>query len=278
MVNLICTDIDGTLLNKQRQVDDYTTKVFKQIDKNIQVILASSRMPKAMWHIQKSLDIEHMPLICYNGALILTSGKTFNTEKVIASVSIPADVITGIIELANLHHVHISLYQNNTWLASALDFYSEREINNTRVHPDGLINNLTAAELTDFLKHGAHKIMVMGKPEMVDLIEKTLSNKPVVALWRSKDIYLEISPQTNKIQGLKSLLKFIPDYANIGLENVMSFGDNYNDLQLIKEVKFGIAVENSVPELKSVAYEITKSNIEHGVAFYVDNFFSVPNP
>ncbi|RYE21342.1 MAG: HAD family phosphatase, partial [Sphingobacteriaceae bacterium] len=104
MVKLICTDVDGTLLNKQREVDDFTVKVFAQLDKSIQIIPASSRMPKALWHIQKTLNIEHMPLICYNGALVLSSGKVFTAEKVIASITIPAKTVFGLIALASLHN------------------------------------------------------------------------------------------------------------------------------------------------------------------------------
>ncbi|MVN20384.1 Cof-type HAD-IIB family hydrolase [Mucilaginibacter arboris] len=272
-VKLICTDVDGTLLNKNRAIDDYTVKVVGQLDKNIQFVLASSRMPKALWHIQKTLNMEHMPLICYNGGLILSQGKMFDSGKVLSSITIPAKNVYAIINLARFHAVHISIYQNNTWLASAMDFYAEREISNTRVHPDGLLGDFSEEELNNFIKNGAHKMMLMGKPDLIDLIEKNLSSDPAVAIWRSKDIYLEITPPTNKSEGLKTLLKKFPPYANITLEEVMSFGDNYNDMELIQDVKFGVAVGNGVQAIKEIAYAVTKPNVEHGVATYLDNFF-----
>ncbi len=274
MIKLICTDIDGTLLNKQRQVDDYTIKVFAQLDKSIQVVLASSRMPKALWHIQKSLSIEQMPLICYNGALVLSSGLNFDLEKVISSVTIPVETVDQVIELANLHQIHISIFQNNTWLASAIDFYSEREINNTQVKPDVLLKDFSAEELYNFISKGAHKIMVMGKPELIDVIEKSLGTDPALAIWRSKDIYLEVTPQTNKSEGLKILLEKFPKYSEMTLNDVMAFGDGYNDQELLKEVKFGIAVGNGVDAIKQIAYAVTKPNVENGVACYLDDFFA----
>lgn len=273
MIKLICTDVDGTLLNKQRAIDDYTINVFKKLDKSIQVILISSRMPKALWHLQKTLNIEQMPIISYNGGLILSSGESFDTEKVIFSQIIAAKSIHKIIALARLQNVHISIYQNNTWLASAMDFYAQREINNTRVHPDGLLTDFADEKLQDFIAKGAHKIMLMGKPELIDIIEDSLKTDLSFSVWRSKDIYLEITPQTNKAAGLATLLNKFPKYAGITLADVMAFGDNYNDLEMLKEVKFGIAVGNSVPELKNIAYAVTKTNTEHGVAFYLDNYF-----
>jgi Cof subfamily protein (haloacid dehalogenase superfamily) len=274
MVKLICTDIDGTLLNKDRAIDDFTIKVFGGLDKSIQIILASSRMPKALWHLQKTLNIEHMPLISYNGGLILSSGEIFDAEKVISSITIPGEAVYDIISLAQSQNLHISIYQNNTWLASAIDFYAEREIKNTRVSPDGLLSDLSEQEFHAFIENGAHKIMLMGKPDLIDVVEERLSTHPAIAVWRSKDIYLEITPHTNKSEGLTTLLKNVPDYAEITSENIMSFGDNYNDLELIKNAKFGIAVGNSVQTVKNAAYAVTKSNIEHGVADYLDKFFN----
>jgi len=273
MIKLICTDIDGTLLNKQREVDDYTIKVFAQLDKSIRVVLASSRMPKALWHIQKNLSIEQMPLICYNGALVLSLGVSFDPEKVISSITISAKTINQIMGLADLHHVHISIFQNNTWMVSNLDFYAEREINNTQVRPDGLLKDLSAEGLHNFIGKGAHKIMIMGKPELIDVIEKSLGTDPALSIWRSKDIYLEVTPPTNKSEGLKILLENFPDYVGITLDEVMAFGDSYNDLELLKDVKFGIAVGNGVPAIKEISYAVTKPNVEHGVAYYLANFF-----
>ncbi|MGI4020526.1 MAG: HAD-IIB family hydrolase [Janthinobacterium lividum] len=277
MVKLICTDVDGTLLNKQREVDNYTIEVVEQLDKSIQIILASSRMPKALWHIQKTLSIAHMPLICYNGALVLSSGVVFDAEKVISSITIPANIVSDVIDLAHLHNVHISIFYNNTWLASEIDFYAQREINNTQVEPDGLLSDLSAEQLNNFIAKGAHKIMLMGNPDLIDIMEQSLSNHAAVAVWRSKDIYLEITPPTNKSEGLITLLKNFPKYAEITLEEAMAFGDGYNDLELISNVKFGVAVANGVPAIKEIAYAVTKSNVENGVACYLDAFFSGKN-
>jgi hypothetical protein len=273
MVKLICTDIDGTLLNKEREVDNYTAEVFNKLDKSIKVVLASSRMPKALFHIQQKLNAELMPLICYNGALVLSSRGTFDLEKVISSVTIQAKQVQAMMDLARAQDVHISIFQNNTWLASAIDFYAQREINNTRVQPDGLLKDFSAEALNAFIQNGAHKLMLMGKPESIDIIQNSLLQNTEVAVWRSKDIYLEVTPSTNKSEGLATLLAKLPEFATIKRENVMAFGDNYNDMELLKEAGFGIAVGNSVPALKDIAYAVTKPNTEHGVAFYIEQFF-----
>lgn len=274
MVKLICTDVDGTLLNRQRAVDEFTIKTVEQLHKQVPIVLASSRMPKALWHIQKCLGMENVPIICYNGALVLSSGITFSVEKVISSITLPAKSVSTLIRLAALHDLHISIFQNNTWLASAMDFYAEREINNTKVQIDGLLKDLSEQELNNFIENGAHKVMIMGKPELLDIVENGLKNETGMAVWRSKDIYLEITPHTNKGDALQLLLETWPAFAQISLKSVMSFGDGYNDFELIKNAGYGIAVANAVTVLKGVAYAVTKSNLENGVAYYIDKFFA----
>ena len=59
------------------------------------------------------------------------------------------------------------------------------------------------------------------------------------------------------------------DY-NIPMEEVLAFGDNYNDIPLLDEVGYGVAVANAREEVKAVAKEVTSSNIEDGVAKIIE--------
>ena len=64
---LVCTDIDGTLLNKDRELSSKTIEIIKETKEKHPVILIYSRMPKAMTHLQNELDILENPFIAYNG-------------------------------------------------------------------------------------------------------------------------------------------------------------------------------------------------------------------
>jgi len=274
MVKLICTDIDGTFLNKQREVDIYTKEVFQRFCGRFEVVLASSRMPKALWHIQKELGIIKMPLICYNGALVLSGGEMFSQEKIVSSVIIDEDKIAEIIEVTGQYDVHISMFYNNTWIASKSDLWAEREANNTRVKPDLILDRKLNVEKDKGIVGAAHKIMLMGNPSEIEAIEKVLSPKMFVSICRSKDTYLEITPiGTNKSKGLSSLLEQIHRYREITMENIMAFGDNHNDYELLNDVKYGIAVGNGVQRIKEIAYAVARSNHENGVAHYLNEFF-----
>jgi hypothetical protein len=274
MIKLICSDVDGTLLNKQREVDVITKKVFSGLIEKVEVVLASSRMPKALYHIQKDLSITNSPVICYNGALVLKSGDPFSDEKILFSSTLPKEVLYFITKAALRLDLHVSLYHNNTWVASKNDCWTGREINNTKVIP-----NIIFDDVEKFQQNGmnsAHKMMLMGEGNKIDKIESEIKMNLKVALCRAKETYLEVTPEfTNKSKGLFLLIDSLKQFSHITKEEIMAFGDNYNDFELLKDVKYGIAVGNATKIIKEIAYSITKSNEENGVALYLKDHFKI---
>ena len=81
---LICSDIDGTLLDVNRSLSMETKTAVKSISPEIPFLLISSRMPKSMQLLQAELRTANMPLIAYNGALILDG-----SGNVLQSIEIP---------------------------------------------------------------------------------------------------------------------------------------------------------------------------------------------
>src|SRR5688572_9733323 len=118
-INAICTDIDGTLLDSKRQLSARTIAAIQRVN-TIPIILASSRMPSAMRHLQKELAISSHPLICYNGGYVLQYGDD-GFPVVYDSVFIPAEICGGIVALANGTDIHVSLYYEDDWFAPARD-------------------------------------------------------------------------------------------------------------------------------------------------------------
>ena len=61
-------------------------------------------------------------------------------------------------------------------------------------------------------------------------------------------------------------------HLGISPEEIMAFGDGYNDLAMIRMAGLGVAMENSVPELLEAADYITTSCDEDGVARATEQF------
>lgn len=266
---IIFSDIDGTLLNKERELSPLTIHVLRKLQQEIPVVLISSRMPEAMRHLQGELEIAHQPLICYNGGLILVD------NEIVSSTEIPVPIIEALHQFNTEIGCHMSLYHNDEWYVPAMDHWAKREKNNTKATP----TVLAAREvLTKWKKEqkGAHKIMCMGEEKHIDLIAEYLSEnfEKQLHLYRSKSTYLEIANrEVSKLTAINILLK---DYFHLELKDVIAFGDNFNDYEMLKAVGMGVAVGNAKPEILEIAKEITYHGKEDGVARSLQKIFRLP--
>jgi len=268
-IRAICTDIDGTLLDSNRELSQRTIRAIKKLDKNIPVILASSRMPSAMFHLQKQLDILHHPLICFNGGYAIHV--TDNNTTVLDSVRIDAQISSEIVDLVNAADLHVSIFEEDSWYSPKEDQWTERETRITKGIP--IIDDISTV-LDHWRKHntGAHKIMAMGDERVIDQMEIKLQQDfgENIHIYRSKSTYLELAPRSiSKASALKLVLKTRFD---IDLSDVMAFGDNYNDIEMIQAVGLGIAVGNARDEVKAVAKDITGNSKEDGVAAAIEKY------
>ena len=259
-IKAICSDIDGTLLNSDRDLSARLKSIISQISHEVPVILASSRMPDAMRHLLLDLGRPAQPLIAYNGGFVLDSA-----GNVLDSVEIPLPMVAKIIEMTRKTEIHVSLYHGENWYESKDDYWAKREIQNTKVNPTWMASE-AVLDLWAKDHKGAHKVMVMGDSNEISWLfgELHLGHASELHLYRSKDTYIEIAPRKiSKATGLKLLLQYAYDF---GMEEVIAFGDNYNDIDLLQSVGWGVAVANARPEVKAVAKEITLHHKEDGVA------------
>lgn len=257
-LQLICSDIDGTLLNKDRQLSKVTIQEVKRLS-HIPFILISSRMPKAMRHLQEELGNLQTSLIAYNGGLIL------HNDEIIESTEINNTILESIINKCKDTSIHISLFHADEWYVPSLDYWALREVNNTKANPD-IKSSQEVLKTWKKEGKGAHKIMCMGDEQEIDFLYKTLEeHSDEIILYRSKSTYIEISHRSiSKKTAIETLINH--RYPNLSLNNIIAFGDNYNDIEMLKSVGLGIAVANANEEVLKVANSVTETNKNDGVA------------
>ena len=141
-----------------------------------------------------------------------------------------------------------------------------REQNNTRTKP---IFRDTTETLADWKQRGisAHKIMLMGTKASADtlfpILTDTLSEQ--MHIYRSNDTLIELAPKSvSKLSAIQLLLS-----SDESLADVISFGDNYNDVEMLQHSGLGVAVANAREEVKTIANHMTLKNTEHGVAHFI---------
>ncbi|MDV7186397.1 Cof-type HAD-IIB family hydrolase [Lutibacter sp. TH_r2] len=263
---LVCSDIDGTLLNKDRELAKATIEQVQRIAP-IPFILISSRMPKAMRHLQTEFGNTSTPLIAYNGGLVL------DNEKVLHSTEIDNTVLAETIKKCEETSIHLSLYHADEWYVPSMDYWAKREENNTKVTPE-VLSNIEVLEKWKNEGKGAHKIMCMGDENEIDTLYKSLEIEfsDEIMLYRSKETYIEISHKSiSKKTAINTLIDV--NYPHLTMENVVAFGDNYNDVEMLKAVGLGVAVGNAKVEVLEVANSVTDTNKNDGVAKAIKEYF-----
>jgi hypothetical protein len=262
---LICSDIDGTLLNKDRELSEITIKEVQRVAP-IPFILISSRMPNGMRHLQHQLGNITAPLIAYNGGFIL------HNDIVLGSTFIKNSVLAEVIQQSKSTSIHLSLYYADEWYVPSMDYWAKREEHNTKVTPVVKSNSEVLASWEQEGK-GAHKIMCMGEASEIDVLYKSLEAdfSDEIMLYRSKDTYIEISHRNiSKKTAIEVVLKNC--YPRITIDQVIAFGDNYNDIEMLKAVGFGVAVLNANEAVLEVADAISDTNKNDGVAKGIKEF------
>jgi Cof subfamily protein (haloacid dehalogenase superfamily) len=262
-IRLICSDIDGTLLDKNRELSSKTRAVFGQLKDIYPSVLISSRMPKSLRQLQAELGIENDPIIAYNGSLIQWKGETLFSQEM------PFALLEKMVEYTKGTNIHLSLYHKDEWVVPADDYWAKREVHNTKVAP--IIAPL-AASLADWRKRNisAHKVMCMGEEEEIEVLYQQLQlHQNEINAYRSKNTYIEVSHiEQDKASALSLLLQ--QKYSEIEMENVVAFGDNYNDTTLLENAGLGVAVANAKEEVLKSSNTVCKANIEDGVALYLE--------
>ena len=94
----------------------------------------------------------------------------------------------------------------------------------------------------------------------------------VTASIQEKRSWLEVlNPKARKVEALLTIMR----KKGIKPEEVIYFGDNYNDVECLKAVKFAVVVENGLPDVKKFAWRVAPSNNEDGVASLLKNILNL---
>ncbi len=271
MYKVVCTDIDGTLLDHNRQLSARTINAFRRLPGGTLVVLASSRMPAAMRHLQEELGIGNHPIIAYNGGYVIQYSEDGNI-RVTNDEQIPLNVVRGILERA-VSSIHISLYHKDEWYVPEFDHWADRESTITKVNPVIASPDKTLTQWEAEGK-GAHKVMCMGPEADIFELGSVLSEHFAsdIHVYRSRPTYLELAPASiSKGKALELLLS----QNKLAMGDALSFGDNYNDIELLKMCGHGVAVDNAIAEVKAVAAAITDAGKQDGVARTLEQLFKL---
>lgn len=261
MKTLYVSDLDGTLLQSNETLSPYTNKVInKLVEQGMLFSYATARSLITAHKVTKELNAQ-IPLIVYNGAVIIDNV----THEILLSNFFDEsinEVLNHLIE-NNIYPIVYS-YINNE---EKFSFIEEK----CTAGMKKFIMSRQGDPRTHAVTHNSD--LFQGHKFYITCIDDENKLKPFYELYKNqyhcifqKDIYtheqwLEILPKkaskSQAIQQLKSLLN---------CDRLVVFGDGQNDIDMFEIADESYAVENAVNELKEIATDIIDSNDSDGVA------------
>jgi Cof subfamily protein (haloacid dehalogenase superfamily) len=250
-------DLDGTLLNSRHQVSDASRAAISAArEAGLQIILASSRAPAAMWPILEDLGLLDPEVFVASQGAVIASYSTDGQLMPILDSPVPIDAARQILAAARSLDLTVNWFAGDQWMASRLDDHVRREA--------GIVGFTPELSDLDELSAGPDKLMFMVAPEETDKLARLAALLPgTVNTQISNPTYLEV---TRAEVDKASSVRILCEAQAIRPEQVVAFGDGPNDLGLFAYAGTSIATANARDSVLDAATFITSSNDDDGVA------------
>ncbi len=259
-IKAIFMDLDGTLLNSNHAVSEKLREKLQELKKKgVKVFISTGRSYVASEPFVKEIGIVN-PVITYNGARITDPV----TGKVIYENPIKAENVEKMIKISREKGIHLNLYTDDK-------LYIEKESEEGIAYSNKAGMPYVLKNFDDFIGNTSTKGLFLASNEKLQELKKELEkdNEDIYFVF-SQPTYLEIlNKDVDKGSAVKKMMKkygFLED-------EVMTFGDQWNDLQMLKAVKYGYLMGNASEELKKEFPDdrITLSNDEDGIYHIIKN-------
>lgn len=256
MFRVIATDLDGTLLTSEGEVSERTLRALQACSsRGMRIVVATGRAPLSAARVLP----EGFPdgvLACYNGAEIHENG------EIIARNCLSPELAREIVRVAEpfVPDAPISVAIDGEWYCNRLWDTTLPlhivDLHSAITRPVAKIICWTR-DVTDLgafqaaLPTGC-RLMVTSGGVLCEIVTETASKA-----WA---------------------LRYLTDKWGLSMSDVIAFGDDANDIEMIREAGLGVAVSNAIPEVRAAADLVVPSNDEAGVAHVLESLLTRYEP
>lgn len=290
MYKLVAIDLDGTMLNQYGIITEKTKKaISKAQEKGAEVMIASGRAITSVKRFSKEIN-SNKYFISGNGAITYD----IKNNKILYENILSKTKALKIIKICEENSIYYNVYTENGIIAKNLSYNTLYYYKDNLTKPDENRTHINIVEnVYDYFEQREEKILKI----MICDEHKTVFNSIVRKLKELSEIeVLEVSHMSRKIikQGTDEIaleyfytevsakdvdkwnaLEEIIGLMNISKEEVVTIGDNANDLKMITNAGLGVAMGESAPYVKQSADIIAPTNDEDGVAIILNKIFDL---
>lgn len=260
MIVLAGTDLDGTFFNNQSRISDYNRQAVRDwVQSGRDFAICSGRsLPTVSQLFSHDLRVPGYK-VCLNGGIVYDKDdqpimrRPLDNAVVLAAFHVAKHYLARIVFFAEHHAVS---YTPGIMGRVRGNWHNGETIKITR--EDDLVRMLTVDHV-QFYKFTFNGIF--GNGFSFALAMKKIAALPIHLSRSNRFFYEANAPHTTKASALHT----IATTTGRSMANFMCFGDYENDLEMIRDVGYGVAMANAIPKIKAVARLQTVDHHDDGV-------------
>lgn len=261
---LLVLDVDGTLLNNEREISKRTLAALLKVQQmGIRIVLASGRPTYGLMPLAKTLELGNYGgfILSYNGCQIINA----QNGEILFKRRINPEMLPYLEKKARKNGFAIFTYNDDTIITDNPE--------NEHIRSEARLNNLEIIKEVEFstaIDFAPCKCMLVSDDEEALIgLEQHWKRRLNGALdvFRSEPYFLEVLPcGIDKANSLGALL----EQLDVKREEVIAIGDGVCDVTMLQLAGMGVAMGHAQDSVKACADHVTASNEEDGVALAVE--------
>lgn len=260
-IRLIALDLDGTLLNEDKQIHEQDAKIIREVmARGVIVTLVSARPLCSMLPYAEQLGIK-VPLISLSGSYI----SDMREQEILLEKPMDLAIFKEMVMALEEKDYYIKAYSKNQLFVQEDDEVTKRYSEIFSVP-----YTVVGKKQLRALEHPPLRMAIFDNVPRIEEARKTLENwSNYFKVLRDTERGLEIVEHT--VSKGAALMRLCQE-LNIPLKQVMAIGNEGSDLAMIQAAGLGIAMGNACDELKEHAVYVTKENTQCGVGFAIEEY------
>lgn len=234
MKKILFFDVDGTLYNAKKQLPTSAKEaLFKARENGYELAIATGRAPFMIADLLEELQIDSY--VTFNGQYVVYQGEVVYTNQV------ANDVLTDILQFGAKRNHPVVFLNEREMIASKAGYREIEESLATLHYPYPVIN------ANYYLQTAVYQTLLFVNVHEQATYEEQF---PAVEFVRWHPYSCDMLPKGgSKAVGIQKLI----DRIGIEMSEVIAFGDGLNDVEMLREVGFGVAMGNGHEEAKKAA-------------------------
>ncbi|MGL5254586.1 MAG: Cof-type HAD-IIB family hydrolase [Brevinema sp.] len=271
-IKAIAVDCDGTLINSREELSSRTKAALKAVlETGRHVYMATGRSVEAAKAIALDAGINRY-MVNYNGAVLWN----FQTNSIDREILIDSQICLGVYNLLRDAKIDFLFYEKGQASYEFEGVFMEVYLN--RLKQLGVRTEAVSFANSSF--SNTQKIMVFAKDDVILNTVKSIQHlygdklNLLVSRPYAHNKVVDIECTFLEIVSLKTdkavMLEELATIEGFTLDNIMTFGDEFNDIRMLQNTGWGVAMGNAPKEVQNVANDVTLWHDEDGIAVYLE--------